>query len=249
MAETEKSGNQNSNLNGVSSLPGKFCGKIESVFSRQQLNAIVVTLFILTVVFTQARIDGDRESAGLSTGSLKSSTFTVLELMGGLKTASAAFLWIKVDRIHDTYYGNLNKEAELIPMYRLVTWLNPHLDEAYYVGSYMLYKFDKPAEGWKFNQEGLKMNPRSGKLELNAAQFILFERGKRKLKVKDYKAAIEHLKRALTFGGMEDDEFLIAYHDLKLAYENLGLKDEADATDKELKGFIAVMKQSNALQQ
>jgi tetratricopeptide (TPR) repeat protein len=219
------------------------------VFSGWRLNVMIAMLLILLVVFTQVRIDSDRESTGLSTGTLKSSTFTFLELLGGLKTASAAFLWLKVDRIHDTYYGNLKKEEELVPMYRLVTWLNPHLDEAYYVGSYMLYKFGKPAEGWKFNQEGLRMNPRSGKLELNAAQFILFERGKRKLKAKDYKAAVEHLKRALTFGNMEDDEFLIAYHDLKLAYDNLGLKDEANATDKELNAFIAAMKRDNALQQ
>jgi tetratricopeptide (TPR) repeat protein len=235
--------------------PGESSGKsilsdnLSNRLSGQQKGVMVALLLILVIAFVQIRIDDDRKAAGLTASSLKSGSFTALELLGGLKTASAAFLWIKIDRIHDTYYGNLNKEAELIPMYRLVTWLNPHLDEAYYVGSYMLYKFGKPGEGWKFNQEGLRMNPRSAKLELNAAQFILFERGNRKLTAKDYEAAIEHLKRALTFGGMEDDEFLIAYHDLKLAYENLGLKDEASAVEKELKAFSAELDQNNALQQ
>lgn len=245
MAEAKNPGESNGRFN----LSGNLSNNWLNNLSSRQKSAIITFLLVVLIAFVQVRIDEDRRAAGLTVSGLKSGSFTALELLGGLKTASAAFLWIKIDRIHDTYYGNFSKEAELIPMYRLVTWLNPHLDEAYYVGSYLLYKFGKPGEGWKFNQEGLKMNPRSGKLELNAAQFILFERGNRKLTIRDYEAAIEHLKRALIFGGIENDEILIAYQDLKLAYDNLGLKDEASAVEKELRTFSAGLNQSDALQQ
>jgi tetratricopeptide (TPR) repeat protein len=211
-----------------------------SLSEKRILRATAFVLALAFVFVLQSSIDNERKSAGLSYTSnsgLKSGSSTMFELLGGLRTATAAFLWIKVDRIHDNYYGTLKKESELIPLYRMITWLNPHIDEAYYVGSYMLYQFKQTDEAWRFNSEGIKQNPQSGKLELNAGQFILAKLEYGKLTNKDYEDAIRHFRKALSLGNMEDDEFILAYKGLSISYSHIGLSKEASQIENELKTF------------
>ena len=59
---------------------------------------------------------------------------------------AAAYLWLKVDSDHHAYYNDLSKEQSLLPLYRLITWFDPHLVEPYFVASYMLYLYHRPRE-------------------------------------------------------------------------------------------------------
>lgn len=191
---------------------------------KKTIALVVTVVFITTAVLLQTGIDSGRKDMGLSSNGIKSNASTFLELLGGLRTAAAAFLWIKIDRIHDGYYGELTKEDELIPLYRIVTWLNPNIEDAYYVGSYMLCQAKRPDEGWNFALEGLKLNPESSKMELNVGQLALFYQN-------DYKTAIYHLKRASALA-KDDEEKVQALQNLKAAYLKDNMKDKAEAVRK-----------------
>lgn len=193
-------------------------------FMRAAAVAVTAALFAVTVPL-QMNIDAERSKLGLETTAAELTASTVLKFLGGLRSAAAAYLWLKVDRIHDEFYGEiLEKEHELAPLYRMVTWLDPHLVDAYYVGSFMLYKFKRPKEGWKFAQEGLRVNPNSWKMELNVGQLALFYRN-------DPRTAIPHLRRAVALA--EDDEGrLLSMGSLEAALRKAGSKNEADKIKK-----------------
>lgn len=176
----------------------------------------IIALILVSIVL-QVRIDSGRVAMGLATTQVESNASTMLKLLGGLRSVAAAYAWLKVDRLHDEFYGTLSKkEDELIPLYRITTWLDPHIVDAYYVGSYMLYKVNRPDEGWRFALEGLRMNPDSAEMELNVGQLALIYR-------KDYKAAVTHLERAYKLAQNKGDKFE-ALRGLAVAYKKLGVR-------------------------
>lgn len=188
---------------------------------------IAMLILILVTAFLQTKIDAERAGMGLTMTETQSSASTMLKLLGGLRSAAAAYVWLKVDRLHDEFYGELSaKEDELIPLYRITTWLNPHIVDAYYVGSYLLYKANRPDEGWRFALEGLRMNPDSSEMELNVGQLALFYR-------KDYKTAITHLERAYKLAQNKDDR-LIALKGIAAAYKNAGITKKTEEIKEKL---------------
>ncbi len=192
---------------------------------RRYAALLISAAAIAASVPLQISVDAERSRLGLESLAIESAASTVLKFLGGLRSAAAAYLWLKVDRIHDEYYGEiLEKEQELAPLYRLVTWLDPHLVDAYYVGSYMLYKFKRPEEGWRFAQEGLRINPDSWKMELNVGQLALFYRN-------DPQTAIPHLKRALALAETDEGK-LLAMGSLEAAYRKIRSIDEAEKIKK-----------------
>jgi tetratricopeptide (TPR) repeat protein len=206
----------------------------ERLDARKLLAIPIIAGLLILVIALQNGISNERKAIGLDENGIKSSASTAFELLGGVRTTVAAFLWIKVDRIHDDFYGDFSKEKELMPMYRLVTWLNPHIDEAYYIGSYMLLKYNKIKEAQKFNDEGIKMNPNSGRLELNKAQFEVSLH-------EDYKKAVPHLERAVLLSeSMNGDENLVAMQLLKTSYAKLNMHDKAEEIDAIIKEFRAM---------
>ncbi|MCL5291164.1 MAG: tetratricopeptide repeat protein [Actinobacteria bacterium] len=186
---------------------------------------IVSAALILTAIFLQMGIEIDRMALGLETTGVESTASTALKFLGGLRSAAAAYIWIKVDRLHDEYYGEkFEQEEELIPLYRITTWLDPHLVDAYYVGSYLLYKFKRTDEGWSFAMEGLRLNPESAKMELNVGQLALFYR-------KDYRDAITHLERACLIA-KSTEEKIFALQTLEAAYRQAGMIDRAESVKR-----------------
>ncbi|HZD60308.1 MAG TPA: hypothetical protein VE439_07630 [Anaerolineae bacterium] len=191
--------------------------------------SIIISSLLLSSVFLQAGIDTKRSRLGLMTTGVKSTVDTAAQFLGGLRSAVAAVLWIKVDRVHHAYFeergAGLENEDELIPLYRLVTWLDPHIYEAYYVGSYMLYLFDRPDEGWKFALEGLHMNPEVARMEFNVGYLALIKRN-------DYKYAIPHLEQAYSLAQDDEDRFYVLSN-LVVAYSKAGMAEKAeDAKEK-----------------
>ncbi|MCL6472959.1 MAG: hypothetical protein K6T91_09150 [Firmicutes bacterium] len=196
--------------------------------------AITIALLLFVSIFLQVGIDAERGKMELEMTHVKSTASTTLKLLGGLRSVAAAYIWLKVDRLHDNYYGALNeKEDELIPLYRLTTWLDPHIVDAYYVGSYLLYKVKRPDEGWEFALEGLNANPDSAEMELNVGQLALFYKN-------DYRLAISHLERAYLLSESDADKF-VALKGLEVAYKKAGMLEKAETARQEaskLKGSI-----------
>lgn len=202
---------------------------IEAIKERLHRSITYITVLSLlgTGVVLQIGIDADRNSLGLQTSAAQSTISTTFKFLGGVRTAAAAYLWIKADRLHDDYYKeDFNKEQELVPLYRLATWLDPHLVDAYYVGSWLLYRYKQPEEGWKFAQEGLRLNPDSWKMELNLGQLAMLYK-------KNYREAVIHMKKATELA-KEDEEKLATLLGYQAALNQSGLTKEAEAVGREV---------------
>ncbi|RJQ54238.1 MAG: hypothetical protein C4521_05155 [Actinobacteria bacterium] len=100
------------------------------------------------------------------------------QMLGGVRSAAAAYIWIKLDTDHDTFYGDLRKEAPLIPLFRVATWLDPKMERAYYVGGYMLWQQGRLRESIEFASEGVANNPKSALLVFNLGQLYFLQEGR-----------------------------------------------------------------------
>ena len=119
----------------------------------------------------------------------------------------AAVLWGRVltyhtETSHATFYGprkdvkpsdNLFKTEgeQILPILRLITWLDNHFIKAYDFGGYFLaITLNQPQEGIDFLEEGIKNNPTSYDLYQGLA-YVYFH------KMKNYTMAINYAKKAL----------------------------------------------------
>ncbi|MCC6444907.1 MAG: hypothetical protein IT210_15795 [Armatimonadetes bacterium] len=86
------------------------------------------------------------------------------QLAGEFRHVFANLLWVKVDRYHhemEEHHGKLKDDSNLMPIIRMITWLDPEFVEAYAVGGWLLVHYlGKPAEGKRFLDEGIARNPR-----------------------------------------------------------------------------------------
>jgi|Deesub1362A_J573_1020465.scaffolds.fasta_scaffold07168_3 tetratricopeptide (TPR) repeat protein len=187
--------------------------------------ALAIIILILLSIPLQLKIDSQREKLGLSLIPIPERVASSLwRFLGGMRSSLAALLWLKIDEIHHEYYGDLYREQELMPLYRFVTWLDPKWEDAYFVGSYLLYLYKKPKESLSFAEEGVKMNPHSAKLRYNLGE-ILFLLGK-------YKEAELHLKKAVLYS----KDLNLKASSLALlvqAYRKLGKYEEAEKSWQE----------------
>jgi tetratricopeptide (TPR) repeat protein len=128
-------------------------------------------------------------------------------IFGETRKTMAAVLWGRVliyhtETSHATFYGprkdvkpsdNLFKSEgeQILPILRLITWLDNHFIKAYDFGGYFLaITLNQPEEGIDFLEEGIKNNPTSYDLYQGLA-YVYFH------KVKNYNLAINYAKKAL----------------------------------------------------
>ncbi len=195
----------------------------------QRLNfSLIFFLFFLLIALTvlEGAIYQERVKAGLvSTALPLKAGQNAWKFLGSLRTVAAAYLWLRVDRIHHEYYGDLTREQELVPYYRIITWLDPRWVDAYYVGSYLLYLYKQPEESLKFAEEGVKLNPNSAKLNFNLGQLYVL--------TKNYSSSLPYLNKTLSLTRDKREKFLV-YQLLYVAYKNLGEKDKAQEVLKNI---------------
>lgn len=196
---------------------------------KKSMALVAAVLVFMATARLQSGIEKGRADLGPSSERIAGAT-AAYGLLGGARTVVAAYIWLKTDRISEEYYGALSKEAEVLPLYRVVTWLDPRFEDAYYIGSYMLFLVNRPKEGWDFALEGLKFNPESAKMELNVGQLALVKRH-------DYKSAIHHLERAQRLAGDHAAERYLALSNLRTAYVKANMPAEAQAVGKILSTF------------
>lgn len=140
----------------------------------------VVTALVLLacVAGTQALVDVYRPAANDEAGVQFSAAAEVVRgFAGQIRGLLADFLWLRVDeyahrrRVVD---GDINRgdDEALMPLVRLITWLDPHYVSAYALGGqWLAFHFGKPREAVLFYDEGIRNNPTAGDL-LTGVAFV-----------------------------------------------------------------------------
>ena len=129
-------------------------------------------------------------------------------LFGETRKTMAAMLWGRLMIYHtETSHASLPKKnqtgprinenpyikegTQLLPILRLITWLDPNFIKAYDFGGYFLaINLNKSKDGIAFLQEGISNNP--GNYDLNFGLAFIYFR-----KVENYELAIKYGKQSL----------------------------------------------------
>lgn len=156
----------------------------------------------------------------------------------GFREVIAGLLWVRCD----DFFHNGNYET-IVPLIRLITWLDPHQIDVYSVGGWHLaYNFTDTAQRADYRylpasvallEEGVKQNPGVADLEIDLG-FVVYQ-----LKAMDFQNSIYWLNRAA-------DEKTATYTPSRLlahAYERSG---DLDGTDRQWKKCIAIGKRQVA---
>lgn len=176
----------------------------------------------------------DNPSSGLGARppqAIGSSGAVFAQVLGGVRSAAAAYLWIKLDDDHHQFYGgDMGKERPLMPLFRIATWLDPRLERAYYAGSYMLWIYGRKRDAIDFALEGVRNNPTSVMLTLNVGQLYLMGRGDgARREALQYLAIAEKMSRGT------DDEFrLNVMNALDAVYKKWRIPGEPKAILREV---------------
>lgn len=96
-----------------------------------------------------------------------------LDFLGGAKEFLSYGLWARIDSIHHGYYRDLYLEGELVPYYLMVSWLDPHYVDAYYVGGLVIFEQGQQEQAIDYARRGIEANPDSGDLYVSLADLYL----------------------------------------------------------------------------
>lgn len=102
-----------------------------------------------------------------------SSHDALISLVGEFRTVLARYLWFKVELYHESAEEQGGEaEAEVVPLMRLVTLLDPSMVESYDQIAWDLFKaYDDPDTAVSLVEEGLARNPDSYQLNFRRAFF------------------------------------------------------------------------------
>ncbi len=141
-------------------------------------HVVVLAALLASVAGTQVLVDryrpvvNDEADVPFSVAAI-----VVRSFVGQVRGLLADFLWLRVDEYQHRRRivgGDLLRadDEALMPLVRLITWLNPHFIDAYALGGqWLAFHFDRPREATEFYEEGIRNNPRSFAL-LNGAAWV-----------------------------------------------------------------------------
>lgn len=102
----------------------------------------------------------------------------LLDLLGEGRTMLARYLWFKMDTMHeqqDDSGVSTFKQKEVVPLLRMINYLDPYLTDAYDTLAYELYHgYGQSAKAMELVEEGLQYSPES--FDLNFRKAFLAER-------------------------------------------------------------------------
>ncbi|MDE2125346.1 MAG: hypothetical protein KGJ62_02020 [Armatimonadetes bacterium] len=212
---------------------------------------VLVALFACTI-FLQHRVDPtvyklhhEEQSVGLWGNGLNNE-FMLLPLLG-FREAAAGLLWVRADQFFDS--GDYDA---ILPLVRLITWLDPHDENVYVTGAWHLaYNFTDSEErsdrryiapAMALLDEGIRNNETIPDVKFEKA-WQCFD------KVKDYAEAEKDFKLAINtkpYPGSADAPYgapLHDLHELAHAYEREGRIPEAlDEWNQSLERSAAMLK-------
>jgi tetratricopeptide (TPR) repeat protein len=149
--------------------------------------ALLLSLIILLLAAALLQWGVDSTPAGTSGDErVFPATSSLLDLLGGARQYLAFTFFIKTDKLHHTYYGSADQEAELVPYFKLVALMDPNYVSAYYVGVDIMGALGKREEAIDFTLQGLEANPESADLYYSLGDLYLQEK-----RFEDAKAAFE----------------------------------------------------------
>lgn len=132
---------------------------------RKTLVCVVLAAIIAAGCFTQAYLERSPLGSGKEDGQdAAASQVNYLDFLGGVRQFIAYVLWVRTDTIHHGYYGELGAEAELIPYYYIISWLDPHYVDSYYVAGLTMFFAGNEQAAIDFTRQGIAANPDSGDL-------------------------------------------------------------------------------------
>ncbi len=82
-------------------------------------------------------------------------------------------IWARIDAIHHGYYGDLYEETELVPYYFIISWLDPHFTDAYYVGGFIIFQQGQEERAIEFARQGIDANPDAGDLYVSLGDLYM----------------------------------------------------------------------------
>jgi hypothetical protein len=139
---------------------------------------LVAALLLTCVAGTQALVDVYRPIVNDESGvPFTGAAVVVRGFAGQIRGLLADFLWLRVDeyahrrRLTDGDINRADDEA-LMPLVRLITWLDPHYVNAYALGGqWLAFHFGRAREAVLFYDEGIRNNPRAADL-LTGVAFV-----------------------------------------------------------------------------
>jgi hypothetical protein len=139
---------------------------------------LAIAAVLLAALLLGGQAAGDvllRASRGSATQSVGRAGFAYLT---GIRTYAAAVLWARLEPINDKYYETttLAEKKYLLPSIRMVTLLDPQMEEPYYIGPWLLWEAGLKDNGEKLAREGIERNPGSGWLHAGYAQLLVVEK-------------------------------------------------------------------------
>lgn len=168
---------------------------------------VVAALLLACVAGTQALVDVYRpimnDEAGIP---FTGAALIVRGFAGQIRGLLADYLWLRVDeyahrrRVQDGDINRTDDEA-LMPLVRLITWLDPHYVNAYALGGqWLAFHFGRPREAVTFYDEGIRNNPRAADL-LTGAAFVQWRL------LHDNRAAAARVEQAANLTGDDLERF------------------------------------------
>lgn len=173
---------------------------------------LVLILLCLAVSF-QVGLDRTPAGSGERAGNFPS-VASLARFMGGIRQYLAYTFFIKTDELSHVY-GNT---TEIIPYLRIITYLDPHYIDAYFVLAGLLYDMGREEEALEVNLEGIQANPESADLYFSLGDLMLRE--------KRYPEALEALEKAFSLQPRIISRFTL-YKSLIAVYGRLGKEEEA----------------------
>jgi tetratricopeptide (TPR) repeat protein len=138
--------------------------------------AIAILALLACVAGSQALVDQYRLAVNDEAGvTFSVAALVVRSFLGEVRGLAADFLWLRVDEYQHRRRivgGNLLEQDDeaLMPLVRLITWLDPHFVDAYALGGqWLAFHFSHPQQAVAFYEEGIRNNPNDFDLHTGAA--------------------------------------------------------------------------------
>lgn len=178
----------------------------------KRVGSLAVALLILAAAL-QTGLDRTPAGSGERAGNFPSAA-SLARFMGGIRQYFAYTFFIKTDKLYHVY-GN---DAELIPYFRIITYLDPHYVDAYYILPGLLYDVGRKEEAIELYREGIRANPESGDLYFGLGDLMLRE-GR-------YTEALEAFEQAHALKPRITGRYIVT-RGLEVLYKKLGREEDA----------------------
>ena len=158
---------------------------------------ILIVILLIAAALFQYGFDSTPAGAGEGYEENLPAMRRLLSFLGGVRQYLAYNLYIKNDKLHHLYFGSLAGEAELIPYFIVITWLDPHYVDAYFIGSEIIWQQGRHEEAIDFIKQGIAANPDEADLYAGLADFYLEEQRYDEAR-QEFERALEHEPRIYT---------------------------------------------------